>query len=51
VRLSFDIDSKVAEIMQGARNLPMISDAGVDNDFEVDLEGNRVLFTLDSVSS
>jgi hypothetical protein len=31
---AFDIDSKVSEVMQGARNLPEISDADVDNDFE-----------------
>jgi hypothetical protein len=34
VRPSFDIDKKVAEVMQGARNLPEISDADVDNNFE-----------------
>jgi predicted nucleic-acid-binding Zn-ribbon protein len=33
VQSSFDIDRKVAEVMQGARNLPEISDADVDNDF------------------
>jgi hypothetical protein len=34
VRLSFDIDRKVAEVMQGARNLPEISDANVDKAFD-----------------
>jgi hypothetical protein len=34
VQSSFNIDQKVAEVIQGARNLPEISDADLDNDFE-----------------